>query len=101
MSPAADSFRLLVSHQDQIVELPPGGVVLAENAHCSVSMFQTGDSILGIQGHPDFTKEYAKALMVMRKDSIGKECLEKSDETLAQKLDAGLIVSWIVRVIES
>ena len=101
MNPAAESFRLLVSHQDQIVELPPGGEVLAENAHCSVSMFQIGDSFLGIQGHPEFTKEYAQALMHMRTDSIGKECIEKADETLAQKPDVGLIVSWIVHFIES
>jgi len=101
MNPAAESFRLLLSHQDQIVKLPPDGEVLAENAHCTVSMFQAGDSFLGMQGHPDFTKEYAKALMHMRKDSIGKECLEKADETLAQKLDVGLIVSWIVHFIES
>lgn len=101
MNPAADSFRLLVSHQDQIVELPAGGEVLAENAHCSISMFQAGESFLGIQGHPDFTKEYARALMYMRQESIGKECLEKADETLVENLDAGLIVSWIVHFIES
>lgn len=101
MSPAADSFRLLVSHQDQIVELPAGGEVLAENAHCPISMFQAGESFLGIQGHPDFTKEYARALMYMRQESIGKECLEKADETLVENLDAGLIVSWIVHFIES
>lgn len=101
MNPAADSFRLLVSHQDQIVELPAGGEVLAENAHCPISMFQAGESFLGIQGHPDFTKEYARALMYMRQESIGKECLEKADETLVENLDAGLIVSWIVHFIES
>jgi len=101
MNPAADSFRLLVSHQDQIVELPAGGEVLAENAHCPISMFQAGESFLGIQGHPDFTKEYARALMYMRQESIGKECLEKADETLVQNLDAGLIVSWIVHFMKS
>jgi GMP synthase (glutamine-hydrolysing) len=101
MNPAADSFRLLVSHQDQIVELPPGGEVLAENAHCPISMLQAGESFLGVQGHPDFTKEYARALMYMRQESIGKECLEKADESLVENLDAGLIVSWIVHFIES
>lgn len=101
MNPAAESFRLLLSHQDQIVQLPPCGEVLAENVHCLVSMFQTGNSFLGIQGHPDFTKEYAQALMHMRRDSIGKECIEKADQTLVQKLDVGLIVSWIVHFIES
>lgn len=96
MDPAAETFRLLLSHQDQIVDLPPDGEVLAENAHCPVSMFQVGETFLGIQGHPDFTKDYARGLMHMRKDIIGKECLERADQSLAEDPDAGLIVSWII-----
>jgi len=99
MTPAAETFRLLLSHQDQVVRLPPESVTLGENAHCPISMFQAGEAFLGIQGHPEFSKVYARALMHIRKDIIGEECLEQADQSLAEDLDAGLIVSWMVHFI--
>jgi GMP synthase-like glutamine amidotransferase len=74
MIPEAESIRLLLSHQDQIEELPPGAVVIGGNGHCPYSIITAGETFLGIQGHPEFTPEYARALMLGRgKERIARQ----------------------------
>ncbi len=51
--------EVLQSHQDAVLELPPGGVLLAGNAHTPVQAFQSraGGRQFGVQFHPEFTPE--------------------------------------------
>jgi len=53
-----DAFLLLSSHQDQVVSVAPGSHVLATTAYCPVAMTSIGESILTIQGHPEFTRAW-------------------------------------------
>ncbi|MBL8236795.1 MAG: hypothetical protein JNM66_05220 [Bryobacterales bacterium] len=93
MQPAAGEFRLLMSCQDQVLELPPGAEVLAGNAHCPVGMFQLGN-MLGIQGHPEFPPAYAEALLHLRRERIGAEPVDRAIATLTEPLDAQLLAEW-------
>jgi GMP synthase-like glutamine amidotransferase len=101
MSQELDSFRLLLSHRDQIEALPPGGSVLAGNDHCPYSMITVGDHFLGIQGHPEFTHPFLKDLMQSRLDIMGEEAVSKASKTLNQKTDEAIIARWIVNFINS
>jgi len=101
MKPQAADYNMLLSHQDQIIELPLGATVLAENSHCEYAMVQIGKHFLGMQGHPEFTKNYAHALMHLRRERIGSECLATADKSFTMELDIGLIVSWIINFIKS
>jgi GMP synthase-like glutamine amidotransferase len=93
MQPAAKEFSLLMSCQDQVLELPPGAEVLAGNAHCPVGLFQIGN-MLGIQGHPEFTPPYAEALLNLRRERIGAERVDRAIATLTQPLDGPLLAQW-------
>lgn len=62
-----ERYRVLNSHADQVVDLPPGAAVLGGNDHCPVSLMTTGDTMLGIQGHPEFPPAYAAALIRARR----------------------------------
>lgn len=52
LTPKLDNYSLVVSHQDQVTQLPPGAETLAGSAFCPIGMFTVGEHFLGIQGHP-------------------------------------------------
>lgn len=41
----------------QVIEVPLGAQVIANSDKTGVEMFQLGDNIMGIQGHPEYTKD--------------------------------------------
>ncbi|TVR20712.1 MAG: GMP synthase [Anaerolineaceae bacterium] len=95
MHPETPSYHLLLSHQDQVLTLPDGAEVLGGNAHCPVSMFAIADHLLGLQAHPEFTPQYAEALLSARLDRIGHEVAEAARHTLQTPTDEAIITQWI------
>ena len=89
-------FRLLLSHQDQVLALPPGAELLATSEHAPIAAFRAG-SLLGFQGHPEFSSRFAGALMERRIDRIGAEVVADARRTLDTPTDAAAIARWIGR----
>jgi GMP synthase (glutamine-hydrolysing) len=54
-----------------------------------------GDRILGIQGHPEFTKDYVKTIIEDRNNRIGVEKAKQGIESLKQSTDNQLVGAWI------
>lgn len=98
MIPAAQSFRIISSHQDQVVELPPEAVVLASTPHCPVSLFRCG-TLVGIQGHPEFSIPYARALLDSRAGIIPEHVRRTASGSFHREADQALLVSWMVRFL--
>lgn len=96
MQPTMASFSLLVSHQDQVVQLPSNAMVIASSDYCPNAAFQLGDNVLGFQGHPEFNRGYSRKLMDMRKDIIPEEVIENAQATLFDDTDHLVIAQWIV-----
>ncbi|MFL6051875.1 MAG: type 1 glutamine amidotransferase [Actinoallomurus sp.] len=46
-------LRVIQNHRDQITELPPGAVRLAESEACPVQAFRVGERAWGVQFHPE------------------------------------------------
>ncbi|WKE65158.1 amidotransferase [Gallaecimonas kandeliae] len=67
-----EAFRLIASHQDQVTALPPGASLLAASAFCPLAAFHIQDQVLALQGHPEFTPAYGKALLRKRWADIGE-----------------------------
>ncbi|VVA34677.1 PREDICTED: gamma-glutamyl peptidase [Prunus dulcis] len=44
-------------HRDEVWELPPKAELIAWSEKTGVEMFKYGDHIMGIQGHPEYTKD--------------------------------------------
>jgi len=44
-------------HQDEVWELPPTAEVLARSDKTRVEMFRLGDRVMGVQGHPEYSKD--------------------------------------------
>lgn len=50
------AFPTLQWHGAAVLELPPGAVVLAQNAHCPIQAIQVGRRAFGIQYHVELTE---------------------------------------------
>ena len=93
--PAQETLKLLMMCQDQVLELPPESVIIASSADCPVGIFQVGETMLGIQAHPEFSAAYDQTLMESRVGRMGTEVVKKGIESLSQAPDAELIGMWV------
>ena len=48
---------------EQVWEVPEGAEVLASSDKTDVEMFCVGEHVLGIQGHPEYTKDILLSLV--------------------------------------
>lgn len=98
---APDEFQLLVSHQDQVTRTAPGTRILAGSEFCPVAMCQVDDHILTFQGHPEFQRDYSRALIELRKEVIGDAVHDRGLASLSEPTDEKRIARWIVEFLRS
>jgi GMP synthase-like glutamine amidotransferase len=97
---AAPAFSLSASHQDQVVELPPGATVLAGSAFCPNGFIDYGDAI-SCQLHPEFAPAYSVALLESRKGTrIDPVAADAAIASLAKPDDHVLMADWMARFLE-
>ncbi|MBS0361441.1 MAG: type 1 glutamine amidotransferase [Proteobacteria bacterium] len=66
---APATIRLPASHQDQVVERPPGAEVWAASDFTPFAgLVWPGERAISMQPHPEFDPAYAKALIETRRD---------------------------------
>ncbi|CAL8462667.1 g2200 [Coccomyxa elongata] len=53
----AATLRIIESHGDQVLELPPGAELLASSATAPNEVWTLGDRVLAFQGHPEMAPE--------------------------------------------
>jgi GMP synthase (glutamine-hydrolysing) len=82
-------------HQDNIVELPDGAVLLLTNPACPVQGFRVGDTAYGLQLHPEVDPD-----TFLTWADVADEALERSGRDVAQaaaevrEAGADLIAAW-------
>lgn len=96
LQPELQNYNVVVSHQDQVTQLPQGAELIAGSDFCENSMFQLGENILTIQGHPEFSKEYARAMMQRRAEQIGEKKLSEAIDSLQKPVDDLIITKWLL-----
>ena len=79
-----DPLLLYESHRDAVLRVPPGAVNLASSPRTPSEMFALGETVLGMQAHPEFSAETVRELIESRSGIIPQE---RADEGLAS-LDA-------------
>ena len=94
-------LNLIFFHQDQVVKLPPNSELIAGNSFCIISSFSIGDSVLTLQAHPEFNKDFSLKLLHARKSSIEpKTYLESTNELETLEHDGELITPNIINFLE-
>jgi GMP synthase-like glutamine amidotransferase len=99
MNPVASTYGVFVSHQDQVLQLPPRAERLATSAFCTNSMFVIDNLFLGIQGHPEFTGEFARELAAGRAEIYGEKTLAEAQKTYGEPADSLLVARWMVQFL--
>ncbi|WP_185268646.1 glutamine amidotransferase-related protein [Halopseudomonas xiamenensis] len=100
MQPFQEHLDLLVSHQDQVVILPPQAEVLASSEFCPYYLIQYGDCFLSVQGHPEFCKDYCRDLMTLRELTLPPARLRAGMASLSAEADSALMMRWIVSFLQ-
>ncbi|MEA2115006.1 MAG: GMP synthase [Thermodesulfobacteriota bacterium] len=94
-------INILVSHQDQIIELPDNTLVIAENDFCPFFIVQWGNHFLSIQGHPEWNTNYSRTLINDRKAIIPADRIKAGLNSLQIAPDNALFVRLIMEFVQS
>lgn len=91
------SLSIPVSHQDQIVELPTDATVLASSAFTPYAALEYPQRrAISFQGHPEFSPEYATALIDLRRGTrYQHDFADAAAETLKQPNDSRRVAGWL------
>jgi GMP synthase (glutamine-hydrolysing) len=63
-------------------------------------MVQVGGHILGIQGHPEASKAFVKALISSREDRLGGDTVARALTSLEQPVHSESVASWILNFLK-
>ena len=100
MEPYTSTIALPMSHQEQVTALPPNATILASSDYCPIAAYCIESHIIGIQGHPEFTREYLAALINSRKEQLGKSVVKNGLNSLEEKTDSVIVALWLLRFFE-
>lgn len=100
MAPPLPEVVLPVCHQDQVLALPPGATRLAANQHCPNFIVQFSDSLLGIQGHPEFSPAFLGELVEWRRDDLPAAVYDSARSSLQRAHDNRTVKQWILQFLQ-
>ena len=100
MTPMQSRVTCAVFHQDQVIEPPEGARILGGCDFCpnGVISYAQGPAI-SFQQHPEFSHDYAVAVMRLRKDRIAADRISAGLDSLPQKSDRNLVAQWIINFL--
>ena len=85
--------RLIVNHHDQVTQLPEGAIPLATSDFCRYEGFRIGRHILTFQGHPEFTVDYERHLILNHAEDEDDAVKRRALETLETMEPQGEVVA--------
>lgn len=99
MEGAAGTFRMHAFHQDQVTALPEEARTLASSPFCEAAMVSYGDAAvpyaISVQTHPEFTADYAGALLDINGGvTIPEDTASRARDTAGDAHDGALFVKW-------
>lgn len=98
MDPDAESFSLLMSHQDQVTRLPSDAELVATSDYCPVGSYRIGEHVFCVQGHPEFTRGLSKVLTERRREKLGEQVADEALASLDKPLDHERVVRWMANL---
>ncbi len=100
MDPAHTELDLYSAHNEQVLELPEGAMVLGSSPVAPVGAFAIGQHIFTTQHHPEITPDYMTDLVEVVKDMVEHETLKNAKETLQDRDEGDKFAGWMVRFFE-
>lgn len=99
----ARSIAVPVSHQDQVVQMPADGRVLGGSEFTPYGIVEYPQRrAMSLQSHPEFTPEYAAALIELRRNSkYSAEEADRALQSLREPDDRARVGGWLRRFLRS
>jgi GMP synthase-like glutamine amidotransferase len=94
-------MSLLYNHHDQVVTLPPRAKCFARSEFCPIEGFYIDDSVLTFQGHPEYTAEYNRYLLINHSDDEPEEVITTALASLNRVTDSLAAAKWSAHLIEN
>ena len=95
-----DGYDILYSHQDQVTRLPIDATLIATSEFCPNNTYCIHDIVFSMQGHPEFTRDYAKSRYDTRVDKLGQKTYDDAINSLDKKTDEMIVGDWIKEFFE-
>ena len=84
LSRPQQELTLSAFHQDQIIECPADAQIIIHSGFCEFAGLVYGSHILTLQGHPEFSSEFEKGLILMRKHLFSEALASTALKSLNQ-----------------
>lgn len=102
-STAPSTFSLGVSHQDQVLTLPPGATQVAQSDFCEfAALAYPSANAISFQGHPEFSSGFSCALYNVRKGTkFSAEMVDSAEASFTESIDNDLIGRWMAGFLKN
>ncbi|HEY0939390.1 MAG TPA: hypothetical protein VGE08_04765 [Steroidobacter sp.] len=102
-SDGVPTLKIPVSHQDQVTELPQGATVLAASEFTPYAVIEYSERrAISFQGHPEFSPEYAAALIDLRRGTLYRQDFaDAAVASLQEPNDAQRVASWVRNFLDA
>ncbi|MDR1335390.1 MAG: hypothetical protein LBK22_01005 [Tannerella sp.] len=94
----AGTMSLLYNHHDQVTALPPRAVCFARSEFCPFEGFYLDDRIRTFQGHPEYTPDYSRHLLLHHAGDGQEEVRAGALASLNSPVDSTRAAEWIVNM---
>lgn len=93
-------MKLYGSHVEQVVDLPPGAVVLGGTAECPVGSFAIPGKVMTTQYHPEMSHQFITDLVEEYAEELPADVVTRARASLTNKADSDAIAERIARFFE-
>ena len=94
-------IALYVSHQDQVLALPPGASLVASSDFCPVAAFTVGEYVFCVQAHPEFDAFFSQALLDKHRERLGEAEHAAKSQGLMAGHEGGEVARMVVAFLEN
>ena len=95
-----DTVSCIVSHQDQVVDLPQGAKVYGGSDFCEAGIMTIGDNVMTMQCHPEMSKDFSSDLIDIRWERMGPPTSQAAKDSLSKDLSRETLAKWIVAFLK-
>ena len=89
-------IAVAASHQDQVVEPPPGATVILASAFTPyAALLYGGGGAVSMQFHPEFTHAFASELVERRRAALPDGMADRAMASLQGESDAARVAGWV------
>lgn len=93
-------MKLYGSHMEQVVDLPPGAVVLGGTVDCPVGSFAIPGRVMTTQYHPEMSHGFISDLVEEYADDLPPDVVRRARDSLTMRADSDAIAERIARFFE-